>query len=143
VALLRSKPILDGQSGYAKKVSDVVGDARHADGDRLRRDQRIHASDLLPGLAQVSLDHERLASSRRVKCDDPHQLEVRFESYTFYTSLARAGDSGPDLNRSERGDCQGTPRGRGYTISNILVTCFRLQERFDNARVEQVLHRLK
>ena len=49
----------------------------------------------------------------------------------------------PDFYRSEGGDCQGTLRSSGNAVANVLVARFCFEERFDNAGVEQVLHRLK
>jgi hypothetical protein len=59
------------------------------------------------------------------------------------TRFTRAGDARPDFYRSEGGNRQGTLLSRSNADPNVLVPGFRFEERFDNAGVEQVFHRLK
>ena len=141
--LNRLQPVLDNKTGNSEKVPEVVGDAHGAHGDSLRSDQRICASDLLPGLTKVALNHKRLAGRRRIECRDAHQLEVCLEREALRSRFTRAGDTSPDFNRSKGGDCQGTLRSSGNAVANILVARFRFEQRFDNAGVEQLLPRLK
>jgi len=141
--LCRLEPVLDNKPWDAEKVPEVVGDAHRAHADSLRGDQGICASDLLPGLTKVALDHKRLASRRRIECRDAHEFEVCLERNTLRARFTCAGDTGPDFYSSKGGDCQGTLRSSGNAVANIFVPGFRFEKRFNNAGVEQVLHRLK
>lgn len=53
--LNRLEPVLDDQVRDSQEVAEIVGDAHGAHRDGLRGDQRICASDLLPGLTKVAL----------------------------------------------------------------------------------------
>ena len=141
--LRRLEPVLDDKPGDSEEVPDVVGNAYGVHGDGLRSDQGIRPPDLLPGLTKVTLNQKRLAGRRRIECRDTHQLEVCLERDALHARFTRAGDARPDFYSSKGGDCQGTLRSSGNAVANVLVPGFRLEERFDNAGVEQVLHRLK
>ena len=81
-------------------MPDVVGNAYGAHGDRLRSDQGICPSDLLPGLSKVTLNKKRLAGRRRIECRDAHKLEVCLERDALRSRFTRAGDTRPDFYSS-------------------------------------------
>ena len=93
----RPQPILQRQTRDAYKVPNVVRDAHRTGGDRLSGDERIHSSDLLPRLFEVTPYRERLASCGLVEGQHARMPQQCFKETALRSWRTRPGEPDPDF----------------------------------------------